>query len=174
MITSGKLVHIFSAGLAIASLSISTAYASKASSSPANYGLIQFSYIRADGVKITESRTIDMDLYISSGGGNINPILITQVGACDTQLPTVVVWGDAPPPPSSLDWSVSTINIIQDPISGGGGPGGWHRKYTYTRPIYKKPNTTPPTWDKPGDWNPPFINDFQGPTVNVTCTTSTE
>lgn len=131
-----------------------------------NYGTITYSYLRGDGVWVTEVRDVDMDAYVASGGTNISPIQLPAASECDPiTLPAVPVFpSPAPPPPGmSLPPSTSVVDIYQQPTNG---VGGWYQRVRYVRPVYPQPNGT---WNPPGDWGNPQINQVHGQIPNARC-----
>lgn len=131
-----------------------------------NYGTITYSYIRSDGVLVTEVRDVDMDAYVASGGANISPIQLPSASECDpVVLPTVPVFPPPAPPPSSMDLppSTSVVDIYQQPTNG---VGGWYQRVRYIRPVYPNPNGT---WNPPGSWGNPQINQVHGQIPNTRC-----
>jgi hypothetical protein len=136
-----------------------------------NHGSIEFSYHRADGVHITEVRTIDMDAYVASNGGNITPLQSTAQSICDpVVLPTVPVFPPPAPPPGNIGLPPSTgmVDLYQLPV---GGEPGWYQRVRYTRPVYPQPDGT---WDPPGEWGNPLVTQVRGQIPNARCETMPE
>ena len=137
-----------------------------------SYGVIEFTYVKQDGVRITERRNVDMDAYVASAGYDIAPIQLIQASICDpVELPVVPVFPPAAPPPSPLAFPPSTgmVVIFQFPAVGG---GEWYQSVQYSRTVY--PNSDG-TWDTPGEWGNPLVKQVHGQVPNAAgCETSSE
>jgi hypothetical protein len=132
---------------------------SDAAASP-NIGTVTTTSIKPDGTRVTETKTIDMDAYISSGGAVFDVVQRPATSECDPDplpagppLPTVPVFPPSPPPPSpGYDPSVGHASFDQGPFPGSGG--AWHQTTDYYRQTNRRPDGT---FGPPGPWSNPVV-----------------